>query len=129
MARWQQPDERFAVIAGITDPVAADPWPELPPDALGEDHVRPWLLPGVYERMTAGQGQFLAELRPAVALFARFGGIDYDTTTQAAAKLDAYIRWVQQHRGALRRRAAPADDRRQGQLLLCCLWRAAGARR
>jgi predicted ATPase/class 3 adenylate cyclase/Tfp pilus assembly protein PilF len=91
----EAPGERFAVIAGLAHPVPANPWPALPADALASEHSRPWLLPMVYERLSAGQGQFLAELRPAVALFARFGGIDYDGDAGANAKLDAYIHWVQ----------------------------------
>src|SRR5262245_46141558 len=38
-------------------------------DGLSSAHLRPWLLPAVYERHQAGLGDFLAELRPAVALF------------------------------------------------------------
>ena len=45
--------------------------------------VRQWLLPAVYERMRTGRGEFLAELRTAVPLFLRFGGIDYDTDPDA----------------------------------------------
>ncbi|MEO7909450.1 MAG: tetratricopeptide repeat protein [Roseiflexaceae bacterium] len=92
----ETPDQRFAVVASLARTVPLDPWPLLPEGALDAAVVRPWLLASVYERLSAGQGQFLAELRPAVALFARFGGIDYDNDDQAAAKLDAYIRWVQQ---------------------------------
>ena len=92
----ETPDQRFAVVAGLARAVPPDPWPLLPAGALDDAAIRPWMLESVYERLSAGQGQFLAELRPAVALFARFGGIDYDNDDQAAAKLDAYIRWVQQ---------------------------------
>jgi class 3 adenylate cyclase len=92
----EAPGERVAVVSSLTHPVPADPWPALPHGALDDDTIRPWLLDSVYQRLSAGQGQFLAELRPAVALFARFGGIDYDADEQAAAKLDAYIRWAQQ---------------------------------
>jgi tetratricopeptide (TPR) repeat protein len=41
-------------------------------------------------------GEFLTELRPAVALFMSFEGIDYDGDPDAGLKLDAYIRRVQQ---------------------------------
>ncbi|HET9221436.1 MAG TPA: AAA family ATPase, partial [Roseiflexaceae bacterium] len=58
------------------------------------ERVRSWLLPPIYERLRAGLGEFLTELRPAVALFVRFGGIDYDAD-DAGARLDSYIRWVQ----------------------------------
>ncbi|NJM08551.1 AAA family ATPase [Candidatus Gracilibacteria bacterium] len=49
----------------------------------------------MYARLMAGQGQFLAELRPGVALFVRFAGIDYERDPEAGPKLDAYLRWVQ----------------------------------
>jgi predicted ATPase/class 3 adenylate cyclase len=60
------------------------------------EQLRPWLLPMVYQRLAAGQGEFLTELRPVVACFIRFGALDYDADPDAPAKLDAYIRWVQQ---------------------------------
>ncbi|MBK9711398.1 MAG: tetratricopeptide repeat protein [Kouleothrix sp.] len=93
--REDQDGRRFAVVGGLAREVAATPWPAVAPGELREDHVRPWLLPGVYERLRDEQAQFLAELRPAVALFARFGGIDYDGDERASRKLDGYIRWVQ----------------------------------
>ena len=49
----------------------------------------------VYERLQAGLGEFLAELRPAVALFLRFGGIDYDARRRGGRKARRYIRQVQ----------------------------------
>ncbi len=57
--------------------------------------IRPWLLPGVYERERYSTDAFLAELRPAVALFIRFEGIDYDADPDAGAKLDGFIRCAQ----------------------------------
>jgi adenylate cyclase len=86
---------RFAVVSGLSTSVEPDPWPPLAPGALGDDQTRPWLLPPVYARLVSGMGEFLTELRPAVALFLRFGSIDYDGDVQAQAKLDAYIREVQ----------------------------------
>ncbi len=71
------------------------PWPPLPAAALDEDTVRPWLLHPVYERLKSGQGEFLAELRPAVALFLRFSGIDYDHDSAADQKLNRFICQVQ----------------------------------
>ncbi|HEX3345178.1 MAG TPA: AAA family ATPase, partial [Polyangiaceae bacterium] len=52
-------------------------------------------LPQVYARLQAGQGDFLAELRPAVALFLRFGGLDFDGDDAAGHKLDRFVCWVQ----------------------------------
>jgi class 3 adenylate cyclase/tetratricopeptide (TPR) repeat protein len=86
-----------AVVETLTPPVEPAPWPDLVPEATGimREQARPWLLPPVYERLQAGQGRFLAEIRPAAPLFLKFGGIDYDRDEAAGAKLDAFIRRVQ----------------------------------
>jgi class 3 adenylate cyclase/tetratricopeptide (TPR) repeat protein len=86
---------RFAVVSGLATPVTHDPWPTLPPDALSDEQTRPWLLPPVYARLSSGMGEFLTELRPAVALFLRFDGINYDGDPHAQSQLDAYIQNVQ----------------------------------
>ena len=86
--------QRFAVVSGLTNPVEPAPWPPLEPQVLREEQTRPWLLPTVYEWLRAGVGEFL-ELRPGIALFLRFEGIDYDGDEAAGEKLDAYIRWAQ----------------------------------
>ena len=88
--------QRVAVVTGLRAPIADAPWSALDPTALSEDQMRVWLLPQVYERLRHGLGNFLAELRPTVACFLRFAGIDYDTDDEAGNKLDAYIRWVQE---------------------------------
>jgi class 3 adenylate cyclase/tetratricopeptide (TPR) repeat protein len=85
--------QRFAVVTALAQPVPPAPWPEAP--ELSADTVRNWLLPPVYQRLQRGAGEFLAELRPAVSLFLKFSGIDYDQDDEAGAKLDAYIRWIQ----------------------------------
>jgi predicted ATPase/class 3 adenylate cyclase len=87
--------ERFAVLAALRRPVAPTPWPELSEGALGEEQYRAWMLPPVFERLRAGMGAFLTELRPAVVLFLNFGGIDYDHDPLAHNKLDAFIIWAQ----------------------------------
>jgi len=56
--------------------------------------LKPYVHRAVYERETSGQGQFLAEFRPCVALFIRFTGIDYDSDS-AESELDTFIRSVQ----------------------------------
>ncbi len=53
--------------------------------------VAEWLLPAVYERMRAGRGEFLAELRAAYPVFVRFTGIDYDDDDDAIEKLDDFV--------------------------------------
>ncbi|MEJ2557736.1 MAG: adenylate/guanylate cyclase domain-containing protein, partial [Anaerolineae bacterium] len=98
VVEWRRDDEtgeRFGVVGGLADQVSIAPWSPLAPDALTEEQVRPWLLPVVYGRLRSGQGEFLAELRPAVALFLRFSGIDFDGDEEAGTKLDTYIRQVQ----------------------------------
>jgi CheY-like chemotaxis protein/class 3 adenylate cyclase/predicted metal-dependent HD superfamily phosphohydrolase len=97
--------EGFAVVLGLEEPVPLRPWPELPPDGLPDQLCRPWLAPAVARRLSGGSKQFLAELRPAVALFLSFEGIDYDGDDGAGAKLDAFVRWAQaivhRHQGML----------------------------
>ena len=67
--------------------------------------LRPWILPLVFDRETAGHAILLTELRPTTALFIRFTGIDYDDDPTARDKLDAFIQGTQQviyrHEGAL----------------------------
>ena len=91
--------QQFGVVARIRDQyqaqVDAGYWPTVPLETMTEDQTRAWLLPPVFERLSADRGEFLAELRPAVALFLSFGGIDYDNDEEAGTKLDAYISWVQ----------------------------------
>ena len=84
----------IAVAARLAAPVAGTPVTE-PGAALPEELVRPWILPPVYERLRAGRGEFIAELRPAIPVFVRFGGIDYDDDDAAAAKLDDFVRRAQ----------------------------------
>lgn len=87
--------EHYAVIERVEGPATiASPASQFN-QALPDEIVKAWLLPPVYERLQRGQGDFLAELRPVVAMFIRFGGIDYDEDEAAGEKLDVYIRWVQ----------------------------------
>jgi class 3 adenylate cyclase len=69
------------------------PWRDNP--SIEPEVARGWLLPQVYERLMTGQAEFLAQLRPTVAMFLSFDGIDYDGDDEAGVKLDTYIRWVQ----------------------------------
>lgn len=95
ITNWRQSapnGPRYALISALLRPVMPAPWPEAA--ALAATQVQPWLLSPLYERLQSG-GSFLAELRPAVALFLKFDGLDYDHDTAVNQKLDAYIRWVQ----------------------------------
>jgi len=85
---------QYAVVKGCVGTMIATPWPTVPPFA--PETLRPWLLRPVYDRMQAGQGEFLTELRPANVVFMKFEGIDYDEDEDARGRLDAYVRWVQE---------------------------------
>jgi predicted ATPase/class 3 adenylate cyclase len=105
---WRTADdgERFAVLAAALDLHGAGVVPAAAPlAALDAQMLRPWVLPAVYEREQSGHGTFLTELRPTVALFLRFEGIDYDADENAGDKLDRMVRRVQStlaaHDGAL----------------------------
>ncbi|MEA2484465.1 MAG: hypothetical protein QOC55_2412, partial [Thermoleophilaceae bacterium] len=83
------------VVAALVD---APPLPaELPdPPALPERIVRQWLLPPVWERMAAGRGEFLSDLRPAVPVFVRFGGLDFEADPEAPKVLDEFVTRAEQ---------------------------------
>jgi len=65
------------------------------PAGLPEALARQWLLPAVYERLSAGRGEFLAELRPAYPMFVSFGGMHYDGDEAGSEELDAFVRAAQ----------------------------------
>ncbi len=88
--RRDQPDRTYLVVDRLTSD-AELPATSEPVEPLPESVVRPWLLPPVYERIKTGRGEFLAELRTAVPLFLRFGGLDYETDPDVIATLDAFI--------------------------------------
>lgn len=84
-------DEGYGLVTAITlraVPIARETV------ALHVDQVRSWLLPEVYDRLQEGLGEFLTELRPVVALFAKFAGINFDET-DAGKQLDQYVHEVQ----------------------------------
>jgi adenylate cyclase len=96
VSEWREAPEtheRFAVIQSLHMSLELQPWPKVlqSPSAI---QLRPWLLPAVYEREQSGQGAFLTEFRPAVAMFLRFVGLDYDSD-EAGPQLDAFIRCAQ----------------------------------
>ena len=95
ISTWRQASngEYFAVVEVLNVEISPRPW-ETPPQ-LPKTLSRNWLLSPVYERLVRGEGDYLAQLRPSVALFLRFTNIDYDLDPEAGLKLDTYIRWVQ----------------------------------
>ncbi|MFN8482379.1 MAG: tetratricopeptide repeat protein [Anaerolineae bacterium] len=96
---WREDEtsgQRFAVVSSLNADVPQTPWPDLDDRARSDEQWTPWLLPAVRQRLSMGEGEFLAELRPAVALFLRFSGIDYDDDPDAPDKLNRFVREVEQ---------------------------------
>lgn len=87
---------RLAVVQALRAPVSPRPWPSLPPAALHTAPLRAWVLSALHSQLQPAAGAYRAELRPAISLFLRFSGLDYDADATSGAKLDAYMRWVQQ---------------------------------
>ncbi|MCA9705454.1 MAG: AAA family ATPase [Myxococcales bacterium] len=94
VVRWR--GDGFAEIDALPRLEPESPWPPLGDDAIPLAQLRPWLQPAVWERVRDQQAEFLAELRPAVALFVRFSGLDFETNDGVGEQLDAYVRWTQQ---------------------------------
>ena len=98
VARERRTDHESGSVVDVLDHLA-----EVPPTTtsislhrgLGEELVRPWLLPVVYQRLTTGRGEFFSEMRSAYPVFLRFGGIDFDDDPEADSKLDRFVRVVQ----------------------------------
>ncbi|MEZ4709623.1 MAG: tetratricopeptide repeat protein [Caldilineaceae bacterium] len=89
---------RFAIFHAIAEFSSTPPLlhsSTAPSPPLSPTQLRPWLLPTVFTRLATQDDRFLAELRPAAALFIKFSGIDYDHDEGAGQKLDAFIRTVQ----------------------------------
>lgn len=96
VAEWREGSAaaRFAVIQRLSQLPEPSPHSCIDRDAFSEDQIKSWVLPPIYGRLQSGE-TFLAELRPAVALFLKFSGIDYDGDESAGEKLDAFVRWLQ----------------------------------
>jgi adenylate cyclase len=92
-ARAQSGASAGATAVDATTPtapaVALSPWRQDPAPA-------PWLPAALAERLAVAPDRFAAELRPTVALFLGFDGLDLDGDTRAAALLDTLVRTAQQ---------------------------------
>jgi class 3 adenylate cyclase/tetratricopeptide (TPR) repeat protein len=86
--------ESFAVIRQHSLPPPA-PMTDWPPGGLDTAITRRWIPPTIYSRIIRREAAFVSELRMAIALFLRFGGIDYETDERAHEKLDTFTRRVQ----------------------------------
>ena len=95
VSEWREGKDglQFAVLAEFNAAVQPAPWPEVPP--VSETDAAPYVLPLVAKRLQKGEGHYLAEIRPATAVFLQFSGLDYDRDDEAEEKLDRYVRWVQ----------------------------------
>ncbi|MBK8984874.1 MAG: AAA family ATPase [Chloroflexi bacterium] len=91
--RKDEAGQRYAVVNGMAQIVTPPPQPPIP--TIAATTSQPWLLPPVFDRLQQNSDDFLADLRPAVVLFLRFSGIDYDGDDDAGDKLDAFIRHTQ----------------------------------
>ena len=91
----QENGEAFGVLRQLQAIPYARPFPPLAEQTLPEEMLKSWVLPPVYQRLRQGQGEFLAELRPAIAMFVNFTGIDFDSDPEAGEKLNRYVVWAQ----------------------------------
>jgi len=92
--QWRESDSTRIGVVDAIEEREWEAWASIDDTALLESDLRPWVLPEVRERLVEGQSALLAELRPAVSVFLRFGGIDYERA-DAGQRLDAYVRWTQ----------------------------------
>ncbi|HEY1015562.1 MAG TPA: AAA family ATPase, partial [Herpetosiphonaceae bacterium] len=84
------------VLRGLRRQPPDQPWPDLAPDATSPALLRPWVFPAVRDRLLHGAGDFLTELRPAAALFARLPALDFRADPGQRHALDRSVRWAQQ---------------------------------
>ncbi len=94
ISAWRE-EKQFAVLTSLKNEIAPSPWAEIGADAIIKSRLRSWMHPTVFEKVRAGQSEMLSELRPATALFMKFGGLDYDNDPQADKKLNAFMQWVE----------------------------------
>ena len=124
---WHAIDGGVWAVVGSAEPAAPSPWPKMDELALADDLVSRWLPPAVYRHLRTGD-KYLAELRPGVSVFVRFGGIDF--TSDQDDRDARRVRATRPGRpGPPRGHARGRDRRRQRQLPLDRLRRADGARR
>lgn len=91
--------EQFAVLDPKRPPPGFEPSAPPLPDtipALPSETLRPFVHAGIFARVRVEGEMFLTELRPVVAMFVRFHGIDFDHDDGAGEKLDAFVSRVQQ---------------------------------
>lgn len=88
--------ERFALVekpSTISEPPSAQ-IEDVAALVTDTSALRPFIHHAVYEREISGQGSFLTEFRPCVALFIRFSGLDYEYDGEET-RLDEFVQTVQ----------------------------------
>ncbi|MCP4357229.1 MAG: AAA family ATPase [Chloroflexi bacterium] len=83
----------FFLLSSAPPEVDGLPWADhipIPNEVAGQ-----WLLPPVLQQLERAPAGFLAELRPVVACFISFSGIDFDSAPDAEEKLGMFIQSVQ----------------------------------
>ena len=86
---WREgPAGRVAVLGALTGPAGEAPWLA----STNAEDVTEW----VDHHLRNRDENTSTELRPAVALFVKFSGIDLESDEEAAERLDIYVRWVQE---------------------------------
>lgn len=102
--RTDSSGQKVAVVQIDKSSALPTPW-DSTATAHTETDLRAWLLPQLHEKIGQSTSRFLAELRPIVATFVKFDGIDYDTDPNASTQLDQFIQQIQiivaQHSGHL----------------------------
>ena len=97
--------EAFSVLDSLAYPSEQIALPPMDMNVLSAERLRPWVLAAVYQREHTGMTSFLTELRPAVPVFVKFSGIDYDNDDKAEVKLNQFVvqaqRVITKYEGAL----------------------------
>ncbi|MBK9604417.1 MAG: tetratricopeptide repeat protein [Anaerolineales bacterium] len=88
--------ERFALVENASTSSEQPSAQRGDAAALLTDYsiLRPFIHHAVYQREISGQGSFLTEFRPCVALFIRFSGLNYDADDEVT-RLDEFVQTVQ----------------------------------
>lgn len=92
-SRYTESADEYVLCTGISSFTPVEPWPDLPP--LSPEILRPWILPAVFERILAGQQDFIVELRVSVVCFLKFSFQDHLADQYDVSRLDEFIRRVQ----------------------------------
>ncbi|MEM7330800.1 MAG: AAA family ATPase [Chloroflexota bacterium] len=86
-------DEEYAVISNQNPTIETNPWEFQ--SIIEEQIAQKWLQHTIYQKLSDKNSAFIAELRPTVALFISFTGVDFETDHLAKLKLNKYIQWIQ----------------------------------